>query len=143
MKNKNNAPATLRIARKSQLSPEQLQHLEWRLSLPEHEFDWGPPAFWNSEERQDGLFVALLVGSGEPVGLAWSSADREAVDAAWWIDSKYRSKGYGSDLVERLAEMLASEGACGVADIKSNTFRGEYDLASQRLVVRLKLRLEG
>lgn len=143
MKNKNNAPATLKIARKNQLSPDQLQHLEWRLSLPEHEFDWGPPSFWNSEERQEGLFAALLVGSGEPVGLAWCSADREAVDAAWWIDSKYRSKGYGSELIDGLAETLVSEGVSGVAEIASNTFRGEYDLASQRLVVRLKLRISG
>ena len=141
MKNKNNASATLRIVRKSQLSPEQLQHLEWRLSLPAHEFDWGPPAFWNSAEREQGMVAALLVGSGEPIGLAWYSSRPEAVDAAWWIDSKYRSKGYGSKLVDCLAELLAGEGVRAVADIASNTFRGEYDLASQRLVTRLKLGL--
>ena len=139
MNYKNTADTRLRIVDKQHLNPQQLQHLEWRLSLPEHKFDCGPGSVWGSTGYQPNLFAAILVASGDPIGVVYRAGLPNEINASWWIDSKYRGKGYGSEMVDRLAERLKEEGATGIGDIVINTFRGEYDLASRQLVSRLKL----
>lgn len=139
MNNNKNASARIRITQKENLTPEQVQHLEWRLSQPEHQFDCGPPEIWDASGHEAQLFVALLVGNGEPVGLAYRAGSSDNVEAGWWIDSKFRGKGYGSELIDRLIEQLLRESVTGIGEIAIKTFRGEYDVASQRMATRLKL----
>lgn len=142
--NKNeNAAARIRIVEKLSLNSDQLQHLEWRLSVPEHKFDCGPRSIWETNGYQPNLFAAILIATGKPIGIVYRSGLPNEINASWWIDSKYRGKGYGSEMVDQLARQLLEEGVTGVGDIVNNTFRGEYDLASQRLLSRLKSRFSG
>ena len=104
MNYKNIAGTRLQIVDKHHLNPEQLQHLEWRLSLPEHKFDCGPGSVWGSTGYQPNLFAATLVASGEPIGVVYRAGLPNEINASWWIDSKYRGKGYGSEMIDRLAE---------------------------------------
>ncbi len=138
MIHKKTADARLRLVAKLNLTQEQLQHLDFRLSRPEHKFDCGPGSVWDSSGYQPNLFAVVLVASGEPVGVVYRSGLPNQINASWWIDSRYRGKGYGSEMIDRLAELLMEEGATGIGDIVINTFRGEYDLASRQLVSRLK-----
>lgn len=141
MNNNENAAARIRIVEKLSLTSDQLQHLEWRLSLPEHQFDCGPRSVWETKGYQPHLFAAILLATAEPIGIVYRAGLPNEINAAWWIDSKYRGKGYGSEMVDLLAKQLLEEGVTGVGDIVNNTFRGEYDQASQRLLSRLKQRI--
>lgn len=141
MDNDKNAKLRIKIVEKLKLGTEQLQHLEWRLSVPEHEFDCGPQSLWASEGYQSNLYAAIHLASDEPIGVAYRAGLPNEINAAWWIDSKYRGKGYASEMIELLAALLIVEGATGIGEIAINTFRGEYDMASRHLVARLKSKL--
>lgn len=56
--------------------------------------------------------------------------------AAWWLDSRYRGTGMGSELIDGLAAVLKERGCTGVGRIAIDTYAGEYDAASSALASR-------
>ena len=103
------------IIPKSELSGEQLKHISDRISAPEHKDDKGPCKFWH---YQYGLYAVMERASNDPIGIVEQSAPLNAVAPGWWIDSKFRRKGYGYKMIDCLVDYLIKQGATGVGNIR-------------------------
>lgn len=130
----------LAIILKSELSEEQAQYLDSRLTAPEHKDDRGPPAGWHT--HQSGLYAFIHRQSNRPIAIASASGPVYAVVPAWWVDSKFRRQGYGNELVDLLAAYLRKEGYTGVGKIVIDTYGGKYLDASTKLAQRFKAHFE-
>jgi RimJ/RimL family protein N-acetyltransferase len=126
----------LSIIPKSELSSEQVRWIDERLSAPEHREDLGPPRVW--EIYRDGLFAVVDANSNQPIGLVEASGTKNCVSPGWWIDKEFRGKGYGSKLVDALAQYLKCQGFTGAGVLEIQTAGGEYDCASQNLAKRFQ-----
>ena len=124
------------IVLKSQLLKDQMFHLERRLAEPAHANDRGPISGWHL--YQMGLYAFIHQESNLPIAIASASGPTFAVVPAWWVDSKCRNQGYGSELVDLLAAQLKQEGYTGVGKIVIDTYRGDYLDASTKLAERFK-----
>lgn len=127
------------IIPKADLSKDQALRLEQRRSAPEHRNDIGPSHVWH-HYNNGTLYGVFEKGSGQPVGVADASGEYYALNAGWWADSRLRGQGYGSALVEALADYLIAKGYRGVGPIRIDTFGGEYQLASSNLKKRFRSR---
>jgi len=127
------------IIPKSKLSDEQLKYISDRISSPEHKNDKGPSKFWH---YQSGLYAIMEIASSTPIGIVEQSAPLDAVAPGWWIDSRFRKKGFGSKMVDCLADYLKIQGATGVGNIRVQTHNGQYDAASEALKKRFKAHFE-
>src|SRR5438093_1354254 len=96
------------IVPKHELSADQLRHLDERLSAPEHGMDRGPNTVWVIYTR--GLYAIIDQDTGVPIGVVEASGPMDQMGAGWWLDSKVRGKGAGSDAVDALAAHLKSIG---------------------------------
>jgi RimJ/RimL family protein N-acetyltransferase len=127
--------ARLELVPKAGLTEVQLAQLNGRLLATEHKDDSGPCRVWNTYqfalyafvEKQVGLPIAIAEASGRPIATP-----------GWWIDSIYRGKGYGNDLVDLLAVQLKSEGVTGLGTIPIDTHLGTYHEQSSRLARRIR-----
>ena len=129
------------ILRKRDLSKEQAQHLETRPSTPGHEHDENLQRVWDTTSYQDNLLAVLETTSNVPIGTIYRAGLPHEVDAAWWIDSLYRDKGLGSEMIDALARLLHDERATTIGAIRINMYRGQYNDRSSRLKARLKTQL--
>jgi len=125
----------LEIVPKSKLTDFQTRHLNERLMAPEHKNDSGPCRVWNTYQFALYAFVEKKVEL--PIGIAEASG-RPIATPGWWIDSKYRGKGYGNELVDLLATQLKSEGVIGLGKIPIDTHLGSYNEQSSRLARRIR-----
>lgn len=128
-------PGRLMFVEKGALTPSQLDYLQKRLNDPLHIHDCGPPKVWNVYTH--GLFAFIEKASGLPIAIAESSGI-DWVVPGWWVDSAFRHKGYGKELVDLLAEHLKSIGVKRIGRIRIQTHQGEYDMWSEKLVTRLR-----
>ena len=126
----------LSIIPKSELSDAQARWIEERLSAPEHRDDNGPPKVWST--YQNGLFAVVQLNSNKPIGLVEASGAKDCISPGWWIDKTFRGKGYGTKLVDALAEYLKSQGVTGAGKPTIQTTGREYDIASQKLADRFQ-----
>jgi len=127
------------IIPKSKLSDEQLKYISDRISSPEHKDDKGPSKFWH---YQSGLYVVMEIASNIPIGIVEQSAPLDAVAPGWWIDLRFRGKGFGNKIVDSLADYLKMQGATGVGDIRVQTHNGQYNAASEALKNRFEAHFE-
>jgi len=126
----------LRIVPKNELSVEQLRHLEDRLRAPEHAMDRGPITVWTTYAR--GLYGVVDEVTAIPIGIVEASGPLDQMGAGWWLDSRFRGKGVGSELADALAAYFKSLGVTGIGRILIDTFGGEHTTASNKLAIRLK-----
>ena len=126
----------LSIVAKHDLSAEQVAHIESRLLAPEHVSDAGPPRVWHI--YQHGLYAVVLQPSNMPIGLVEASGDKDCVSPGWWLDKNFRGKGYGSKLVDALADHLKAQGFTGAGRIEIQTTNHAYDAASKELAKRFQ-----
>lgn len=129
----------LDIITKQELTEHQAQHLVERLSAPEHANDSGPCRVWNT--YQSGLYAFIHKDTGLPIAISEASGRPIAVPG-WWIDSNFRNKGFGNELVDLLAARLKAEGVTGVGRIPIDTHNGEYHEQSMRLARRMRAHFE-
>ena len=125
----------LDIVLKAKLTERQAHHLNERLLAPEHRNDSGPCRVWNT--YQFSLYAFVEKETTLSIGIAEASG-RPIATAGWWIDSKYRGKGYGNELVDLLAAQLKSEGVTGIDKIPIDTHLGTYHKQSSRLAQRIR-----
>ena len=85
-----------------------------------------------------GLYAFVHIDSDEVVGISEASGPPDGTVAGWWIDSRFRGKGYGAELVDLLAAHLKAKGVRGIGLIPIDTYRGEYHEQSSRLARRFK-----
>ena len=120
---------------KSALSPAQAQLVLKRLSLKLHKNDLGPPVVWNT--YTNGLFAFFDQDSQRLVALVEASG-QDAVRPGWWVDSAFRGKGYGNEVIDLLAALLKSRGVTSIGPIAITTHQQEYDVPSTKLAKRLR-----
>jgi RimJ/RimL family protein N-acetyltransferase len=112
----------LGIVPKSQLSAAQAEHLRHRLGAPIHAEDFGPPRVWDCYAI--GLYAVIDLSTGTPIGIVEASGANTAINPGWWLDQDFRGKGYGSALVDALADYVKARGVTGV--VGKITIRGPY-----------------
>ena len=120
----------LYIVPKAELSEEQARYLNERLSAPEHKDDSGPCRVWNT--YQFALYGFIDKETNLPIAIAEASG-RPIATPGWWIDSKFRSLGFGNDLVDLLAVQLKSEGVTGLGRCTAETNRPNRSGVAPRL----------
>ncbi len=121
----------IEIVNKTDLTQPQLDYINERISNKSHKNDIGPCTCWNT--YASGLYAAIDKENGFIVALIEASGPDCAVNPGWWVDSKYRNKGYGKAVVVELANFLKKRGYNGVGDIRIQTYQGEYDQFSSKL----------
>jgi RimJ/RimL family protein N-acetyltransferase len=127
----------LRILPKDKLSLGQCQYLDKRLVLPEHQIDRGPIQIWH--QYQSYLYAFVHDELSMPIAISEASG-RPIAAPGWWIDYKFRGQGYGNELVDLLAEFLATDGVTSIRPIPIDTKNGTYNEQSKKLAIRLRAR---
>lgn len=108
------------LVEKSKLSQEQLTYITKRLRDSAHSGDKGPPEVWGT--YKNNLYAVICSEKQLPVGLVEVTLNTPP-NPAWWIDSKFRKKGYGQAAVDNLAKLLA--GSSEVSEIGKIEYRGQ------------------
>lgn len=126
------------IVRASELTPDQLAAIDARVDAPEHVRDRGGCLFWHRDAALPKFFVGVLSGSRRPIGIVHVDGPLNHVHPAWWVDSRFRGQGLGTEMIDALAAVLKADGYSGVGRIAIDTSDGEYDQASSSLVRRLQ-----
>lgn len=129
---------TVKIVPRTQLREDQLQHITLRIFAPEHELDVGPRSIWQLESYVPKFHVAILEESDQPIGTIYVGGPPKRTDVAWWLDSFYRHRGYGSKMVDALALTLKAAGVMGIGPILITAYGDNYT-ASAKLVKRLRI----
>jgi len=123
------------LVRKEDLLPEQLRALDERLQYSiSLEGECGPVRAWYGYTHY--LYAFVPAESQAPIAIAEASG-RPASSPGWWIDPKFRSQGYGNELIDLLAEYLRADGVTTIMPILIQTPGGKYDTQSRRLALRL------
>ena len=128
----------VRIVPKTKLDKKASAYLRKRLAAPEHRLDHGPIQVWDSTGYCPNLFVAIESSLGIPIGVLYRAGQKSATDAGWWLDSRFRGRGYGSQMIDTLAALLKEEGVTGIGPIRVVTHAEDHHKASSRLVSRLR-----
>jgi len=121
----------LKIVNKIDLTQSQIDHINERISDKSHENDVGPCTCWN--KYANGLYAVIDTENGFIVALIEASGPDYAVNPGWWVDSRYRNKGYGKAVVIELAHFLRKCGYYGVGEICIQTYKEKYDQYSSKL----------
>lgn len=125
------------LVKKQNLGGARLSYLTARLFASEHELDISQRPVWHLESYTPNLYAVVLKDSGLPIGIIYAAGPKTAIDASWWIDSKYRGQGYAAEAIDTLADYLKENGATGIGNILIAAY-GENHAASSKLVKRLK-----
>lgn len=129
------------LVKKQDLEAARLDYLTHRLFAPEHELDTSQRPVWHLESYASYLYAVVLKDSGQAIGIIYAAGPSHAIDASWWIDSKYRGQGYAAEAVDALADYLKGKGATGVGRILITAY-GDNHAASSKLVKRLESRFK-
>jgi Acetyltransferase (GNAT) family len=128
----------LSIFDKGKLTAAQADYLASRLLAPEHKLDHGPPSIWHIYDPST-LYAFTLLELGLPIAIAEASGPVHAANPGWWIDSQFRGKGYGNELVDLLADRLKTKGYTGVIErIAITSPQPDYAEASRKMVTRFR-----
>ena len=120
---------------KAQLSDSQRAAIWERLAAPEHSSDVSPREVWNLPNHERDLVAVFNSESSALVGTVYCFVSIPfAHNLAWWIDAKWRHKGYWKDIADALADHLKAR---GVTQLGSISYRGNYYEASKRMGERL------
>ena len=109
------------------------------LTAPQHALDRGPVNAWMTFDRYvygfidstSGIPVAVVEASGRPIS-----------SPGWWINSELRGSGLGNEVIDLLANYLKSDGVCGIGLIPIDTYKGQYNVQSKKLAIRLRRHFE-
>ena len=127
----------LAIVSKNDLHEAQAKYQAERLAAPEHREDGGPAGSWKTSNPAC-LYAFVLKELNLPVAIAGTSGCPVAT-AAWWIEKPYRGQRLGNELVDLLAGELKRLRVSAIADsVLIDTYHGEYNKASAKLVDRLR-----
>jgi len=91
---------------------------------------------WHS--YQSGLYAFIHHESRLPIAIAAASGPSYAVVSGWWVDSMFRGRGYGNEVVDLLVMYLKREGYTGAGKIVIDTYGGKYLDQSTKLAQRFK-----
>ena len=127
------------LIEKSALTPEQTELIEKRLSWSEHQHDLGPVQVWSI--YSSGLFAFFEEVSGQLVALVEASGLND-VQPGWWVDSAFRDRGYGGEVIDLLALHLKARGVTRIGQILITTHQQQYNEQSSKLAQRLKRHFE-
>lgn len=133
-------PLDLVMLEKEALSAAQQAMIKERLALPVHLDDEGPSRVWHTESPN--LYAFFQIASGRLVALVTASGVEEA-RPGWWVDSEFRGRGYGAQVVDLLAERLKARGVTRIGWILIATRQQRYDQQSGKMVRRLRRHFEG
>jgi RimJ/RimL family protein N-acetyltransferase len=125
---------------KPELSDAQIRLIDARVAAPEHQHDGGPLGSWrqfSASNQLATLYAFLRKEDGVPIGIVEASG-LPITTPAWWIDSKFRGRGYWRELVDLLAAHLKSKGVTGVGRMPIITYQGAHDEASIAMAKRFK-----
>ena len=131
----------LQLIPRNRLSKKQLAYAQDRITDPVHNLDSGPLQVWNSAGYYSNLFAAIEASSAVIVGLVFRAGLPDNVDAAWWVDSICRQRGYGYALIDALGALLLREGTTELAAIRIDTNQGMLEGVSRKLLNRLRLQI--
>ncbi len=120
----------------SELTAGQLAAMNARVDAPEHIHDRGACLFWHQPAAFPKFFVGVLSESGVPIGIAYVDGPLNHAHPAWWLDSRFRGKRLGAEMIDSLVAVLRANGYSGAGRITIDTFRGEYHEASSSLAKR-------
>jgi hypothetical protein len=134
----------IRIVPKAEVAPELIAFLSVRIAAPEHTHDNGACRSWSGENTTPKLCVVFLdcCGKDEAIGVLFADGPPDATGAAWWLDSRYRQKGLGSEMIDAYAVFLKARGVTGIRSIAIDTFAGKYHEESSSLARRLREHFE-
>jgi RimJ/RimL family protein N-acetyltransferase len=130
----------LTIVDKPDLTPAQAAAIEARLSLPIHQDDEGPSRAWRTYDPTT-LYAYFEQSSGALVALV-DAGGQDDVKPGWWVDSAFRGRGFGAEVVDLLAAKLKARGVTRIGWILIATHNQEYDAQSGKLVRRLRRHFE-
>lgn len=126
----------LRLVRKEDLSASELQRFHERLQESvQLEGECGPVRAWYVYSRF--LYGFISVADDQPIAIAEASGRPES-SPGWWVHPACRGLGYGSELVDLLAQHLREDGVTSIGRMSIQTPGGKYDLQSSKLVSRLR-----
>lgn len=91
-----------------------VQALGARIAAPENVYDRGPCSSWNTASYFPRLYAAVEVQSNTPIGVLYAGGLADRIDAGWWLDSRFRGKGLGSQAIDAFAAYLKQHGVMGV-----------------------------
>lgn len=120
------------------LNERYISYVTERVAASEHDSDNGPCKFWGFPSYFPNLYAIIETQLNVPIGILYAGGPPTNIDAAWWLDSLYRGKGYASEAVELFAEYLRCKGVTGVNRIVVDTFQGKYNEESSKLCRRFK-----
>lgn len=67
------------------------------------------------------------------MALLEASGPLDSVGAGWWVDFKFRNRGFGKAVVVELVHYLKGQGYTGIGHIRIQTHLQKYDRVSQKL----------
>jgi RimJ/RimL family protein N-acetyltransferase len=126
------------ITPKSSLDERFIITLSERVAASEHAFDNGSCKIWSTPSYLHNIYAIIETQLQVPIGILYADGHPNNIDVAWWLDSRYRGKGYASEAVDLFATYLKFNGITGVGHISIDTFQGKYHEASCKLVARFK-----
>jgi len=129
----------IKIIKRDQLNEEQKCCLRSRISADEHRNDPGPCRNWELDSLTSFIFVVLSKETNRPIGILYRDGPRNATSVSWWLDQRFRGRGLGYDMVEIFANFLRGEGVTGIAPLPIEPHRGQQNIASEKLAVRLRV----
>ncbi len=128
---------TLQLLAKNALSNAQKNAIFTCISHPKHKGESALLDDWPSTDN--GMYALVL--NDVPIGLLDLSGGH-SVSPAWWIDSLYCGKGYGSNMLPLIVTNLKSRQVQQLGRMPIQTLHGQYDDASSYLAKKLRLLFE-
>ena len=128
---------SIEIVKKEKLNGEQTSHLRDRTAADEHRAD-GPCKNWEPESLTPFIFVVVLKETNKPIGILYRGGPKEATSVSWWLDQKFRGCGIGNEMVDLFANILKKEGVTGILPLTIESYRGQRNIASEKLAMRLR-----
>lgn len=127
----------IELIKKSLLNQSMTKKMNFLVELSAHKFDKGPILNWSIPNSSEFLLV-IVQDKENPIGIIYHGGPEYSHDVGWWLAQEYRGKRYGSQAIDILAEHLKGVGVTGIGSVTIDTYQGEYDEASSKLVQRLK-----
>jgi RimJ/RimL family protein N-acetyltransferase len=128
----------IKIIKRQNLNEEQVTDLRARTTADEHLHDPGPCHSWDMESLASFIFVVVLKETDKAIGLLYRGGPPNATSVSWWIDQRYRERGFGNEMVDLFATILKEEGVTGIAPLPIEPYQGQQNVASERLAARLR-----
>lgn len=127
----------LEIIPREKLTENQAAYLRERVAAKEHEGDPGPKD-WDKPYLSQFFFIVLYRESSQPIGILYRGLSKTNIRPSWWLDRKYRGRKLGYEMIDLFACELKKEGVTHIGSIPIESYRGQENIASEKLAKRLK-----